>query len=221
MANLANCSRRTVVAGGLSLAVGTRAAGASLPAARRNLAFQVWRNGQRIGTHTVTFQTSGGDLTAAILAQFVVRLGPVPVYHYRHEATEVWRDGAFVSFESRSNSNGKHEQVSAVATPAGVRITDGAGRVSTLAADAAPLTHWNRDALRRPLFNPQTSVAVHASLVQKAGDSFALADGRAVPATRMTLSGSVQVTDWYDADDSWTGLRGRVDDGSYLDYKRA
>ena len=185
----------------------------------RDLAFDVRRNGDRIGSHAIRFHGDEQDFTAAITAQFVVKLGPVPIFHYQHQALETWRGGRFQSLQSRTVSNGRVEQVSAARSDSGVVITVGAKRILA-PVTAHPLTHWNAAALEGPLFNPQTGVALRESVSKAEGQSLPLAGGRMVPATRYVLAGDAEIVDWY-VDGAWTALRGKAPDGSWLDYRRS
>jgi hypothetical protein len=218
-------TRRTT----LALIAGLAASGQALaqtegpvgaPTGRR-LVFAIVRNGQTIGQHTVTFKGDAGDFTVDIDAFLLVKIGPIPVFHFHHQATEHWRDGLFASLHSQSVSNGKHEQVTAARTTSGVTISTGAGRTLMAAPDALPLTHWNQAALSSPLFNPQTGALLKESIARQGGESVQLADGRAIDATRYSLSGEADIIDWYDSKGVWTALRAKVLDGSHVDYRRS
>ena len=186
----------------------------------RSLAFEVWRSGQRLGTHRVAFAGSDQDFVATIDAQMELKLGALTLFRYRHQAAETWRGGRFASLTSRTVSNGKVEQVVAQAGPGGVAITIGGGKRLMASAGAHPLTHWNPAVLQGSLFNPETGKPLRESVVRSDGQSLALADGRRVSATRFTLAGDADIVDWY-ASGVWTALRGRLWDGSYVEYRRA
>jgi hypothetical protein len=88
-------------------------------------------------------------------------------------------------------------------------------------ADATPLTHWNMKGLDGPMFNPQTGKVMTREHVAPLGQRpVTLAGGRVIDARAFALTGDAQITDWYDAGDTWTGLRARVMDGSFVDYRR-
>jgi hypothetical protein len=86
-------------------------------------------------------------------------------------------------------------------------------------ADALPLSHWNSRGLRNPLFNPQTGSILKERVTHQDGDALHLPDGRSIQATKFTLTGETEITDWYDETGDWVALRGRLKDGSYLDYR--
>ena len=187
---------------------------------RRAVAFQIWRNGVQIGTHTVGFATRGGQLVADIRADMRIKLGPVPVFTYRHEATETWDGGRFTSLSSRTTTNGRVETVDARRGTAGLSIERGGGRALSASADCAPLTHWNLEVLQGALFNPQTGALVRCSVARRGAQPVRLADGRSIPATGFALTGDADIVDWYDDVGAWTALQARAQDKSLIEYRR-
>lgn len=195
-------SRRTVLAGGLLLPLLPGLAAA----APRALAFAVFRNGTRIGEHRVSFTGDGATLTAATDAVMTVRLGPVPLFRYHHKAVETRDDGAFATLETSTVTNGKTEHVVAERTGAGVRIDGPSGRV-TLGSDVNPLTHWNPRVLAGPLFNPQTGRIMKVRTTR-------------VSPTHWTIRGEAEIDDLYDGAGAWQSLKGKLEDGSMVEYRR-
>ena len=195
-------ARRTVLAGGLLLPLLPGLAAA----APRSLAFAVFRNGTRIGEHRVSFTGDGAALTAATDAVMTVRLGPVPVFRYHHKAVETRNDSAFVTLETSTVTNGRTEHVVAERIGAGVRIDGPSGRV-TLGADVNPLTHWNPQVLAGPLFNPQTGRMMKVRTTR-------------VSPTHWTIRGEAEIDDLYDATGAWQALKGKLTDGSMVEYRR-
>ncbi|MCR5878902.1 DUF6134 family protein [Phenylobacterium sp. J367] len=183
------------------------------------MAFAAYRNGRRIGEHRLTFEQAGADLTVRIRAEMAVAIGPVTLYRYLHEVEERWRAGRFESLASRTNSGGKRERVSASRTASGVVIRVGEAR-TVAAQDTIPLTHWNTEVQRAPLFNPQTGKLLRLAVRPRSLEPVALADGRTVTARRVSFTGDAQIDNWYDEAGVWTALRGRLDDGSTMEYRR-
>lgn len=192
---------------------------AAPPPARTPLVFEVWRGRSRIGRHTVSFSGGPEDFSIAIEAVMNVGLGPISLFRYHHQALETWRGGVFSELTSRTTTNGRREQLSALNTPAGVAVKTLRGE-RLLPASSLPLTHWNPHALTAPLFNPETGEAMRERVTRQAGQTARLADGRAIPATRYALSGDADLSDWYDAGGAWAALLAKAKDGSMIDYRR-
>ena len=157
---------------------------------------------------------------ATISAKMLVKVGPVPLFHYSHDATETWENGRFAGFTARSVTGGKVETVSAARGADGVRIVRSGGATILAPATALPMTHWNKDALRGTMFNPQTGAILKASIGRVGGDGVKLADGTPVACSGLHMTGDADITDWYDADGVWTALKGKGPDGSTIEYRR-
>ena len=211
-------TRRTLLA-----AVGMMAAAPSplLAAAppNRRLAFAVLRNGQRIGEHRMTFSGDAASPTVSTEVDMTVKLGSVTVYRYRHTAREVWADGRFESLESVTDATAGDRKVSARRTPSGVLIRTGRREV-LVPAGTSPLTHWNPKVLTGRLFNPQEGDLVRITASPKGVRPVVLADGRSVEAQVWALRGEAEIDNWYDRAGVWTGLKGRLKDGSVIEYRR-
>ena len=195
-------SRRALIVAGLILPVLPAAA----LAAPGKLSFAVLRNGAKIGEHLMTFAGDGGDITATTQVAMTVKLGPVPVYRYRHSATERWAAGRFASLETTTDGNGKKQRVSARAGAGGVAIDASAGKLTAPAA-AAPLTHWNPKVFGGPLFNPQDGKLLKVRASKVATNQWA-------------IRGETEIDNVYDEAGQWLSLKGKLEDGSRIEYRR-
>lgn len=71
------------------------------------LLFTVLLDGREIGTHRFAFD----DGVLLSEARFDVRLLGLPVYRYRHRATERWRGECLESLVARTDDNGERSEV--------------------------------------------------------------------------------------------------------------
>jgi len=213
-------ARRGFLAGGAALAAASTSR-VTAPPVQPGLRFEVMRNGNRIGQHTIRFRQEGTALEAEIDVDIAVRVGPIVLYRYALKGREIWRDGAFVSLESEINDDGTRHRVKATRTPENVVVEVSGAPSVIFPPNAIPLTHWNNLCMERPLFNPQDGAAIASSVLTRGEDMVPLADGRSVRATRYSLIGKVALDDWYDMTRHWTALRAPGRDGSTIEYRRA
>lgn len=177
---------------------------AAVPGARR-LAFAVARNGTRVGEHHMSFTGDPASPTVTTEVDMVVKLGPVPVYRYRHHAVERWAAGRFAGLETSTDANGKQQKVSARRIDGGVIIETGKAKIIG-PANAAPFTHWNPEVFGKPLFNPQEGGMLKVSATKKG--------------SIWSIRGEAEIDDTYDSDGVWIALSGKLKDGSRMEYRR-
>src|SRR3954462_5152265 len=77
------------------------------------LSFEVFRNGEPIGKHTVAFQRNGSELSVSTTVDFAVKMMGFTAYRYSHRAQEVWNAGAFQSLAAKTDDNGTKYAVQA------------------------------------------------------------------------------------------------------------
>ena len=193
--------RRELLVGGAGLLI----PGIALAAPSR-LAFQVFRNGTRIGEHRMSFTGDEQNRTVTTDVDMVVKIGPVPVYKYRHNAVERWADGKWSSIEATTNGNGKIQKTSARAMPGYVQITGPKGSVRG-PADAVPLSHWNQASFGKPLFNQQEAKMLKVTCTR-------------IGAGHWQIRGDAEIDDFYDPSGAWLALKGKLEDGSRMEYRR-
>jgi hypothetical protein len=194
--------RRELLTAGAGLLIPTTALAAPPP----RLAFAVYRNGARVGEHVISFSGDDDARTVSTDVNMVVKLGPVPVYKYKHTAIEKWAGGKFVSVDTTTNGNGKVYKASGRAAGGYVALTGPTG-ASRGPADALPLSHWNQASFGRPLFNQQEGKMLKVQCTK-------------VKAGHWQIRGEAEIDDFYDATGNWLALRGKLEDGSKLEYKR-
>lgn len=194
--------RRDLIAGGAGLLLAPGLASA----APSRLAFQVFRNGSRVGEHVMVFSGDEANRVITTDVALTVKVGPVPVYRYKHTAVERWTGGRWTSIETTTNGNGKVYKASGRQMGDHVLITGPKGQVRA-PANAMPLSHWNQAAFSRPLFNQQEGQMLKVQCVR-------------VKPGHWQVRGEAEIDDFYDANGDWLALKGKLEDGSRLEYRR-
>ena len=171
--------------------------------------FSVWYNDKRIGQHQFDVRRTENAMQVRSSAAFEIKILFVPVYHYRHEAEELWRDGCLASLQSNTNDNGERYQLTLRAGARSLHLeqTEPEALTSEIAAEcAATYAYWDLARLQRSeLINSQTGELTPVAL-NAAGEE--TIDG--VPTNRYTLNveGTGSIDLWYrQADDRWLMLR--------------
>ena len=168
--------------------------------------FDVLRKGKPFGSHSVTFgEDSNGRLTARTDVLLKAGLGPITVFKYELDATEVWQNGQLVSLNGEVNDDGKEGQVTA--TRAGNELNvDGTQFDGRVAASIIPSSHWNFAATQATeLLSTEDGEILDVS-VSEQGKEVIVAAGEEVEATRYLLDSDIDVTLWYDEAGRWLKL---------------
>jgi hypothetical protein len=185
-----------------------------------NLAFQLMRHGTAIGTHTLDFKVNDDTLTVQIVVEVLFTLGPIPLVHYTHRNTEVWRGARLASLEAHTDRNGTELYMSAHRVAAGLRV-EGSGTAPYIAPDdALPTTYWNARMLHVPMIGTQDGILVHPRVTEKPIEPVRLASGAETAARCYSLSGDLDLDLWYDPESHWMSMRFTVADGSVISYER-
>jgi hypothetical protein len=201
------------------LAVPARAAIAAphIPG-RGTLAFTVWRNGSRIGTHSVVFSPAGDTLAVRTHAHFSVGIGPLALFTYTYDVTETWAGGVLTAISARTDHNGTPASCTARRT-GGQLVVDGSksGRYTAPAGSIAG-THWNKAELDAPMIDPENGTLMRYSVAPKGQGA---PPGGGTPASHYALTGFATLDLWYDDSGTWAGLRALAKDKSVVEYHAA
>ena len=215
-------SRRLVVlsamATGLARTVSAANSPTGIPPGGR-LAFEAFRKGSRIGTHTIDFSRSGDTVTARIDVQFAAGLGPITLYRYTMRGTEQWVGGRFATLETETDDDGTPHRVSVNRTAAGLLVRSLGEPDRMLPAASLPLTHWAVASMSAPLFNPQDGKPMMCQAAPIGTQAVSLLDGRRINAEAFNLTGEISMQEWYDDSQIWVKLQAKAKDGSEIVYR--
>jgi hypothetical protein len=212
--------RRDILMAGAALAAG-RNAQAALPVPRGNgLSFRLMRHGAPNGTHTLTFRGNGDALEVETAVDVLVRFGPIPFVRYSHHSREAWHGDRLVGVSSHTDRNGTKLRMAAAWTDAGLKVEGSGTRPYVAPRNAFASTYWHKATVFGPLIGTQNGELMHPAVSQHPLERVRLASGQEIPARRYALSGDMDVELWYDANDTWAGMRFSAGDGSVISYER-
>jgi hypothetical protein len=166
--------------------------------------FAAYRNGQRIGTHTVEFRRDGDRLAVATSIDLAVKFAGFTAYRYSHRSRELWRGDELLTLESTTNDDGKPYSVKASG--------------ETLPPGILPSSHWRlQQTAQSQLLNSQkgTIEPIRATVVGR--ETVRTATGM-VPATRYRYDGGIRMDQWYDDRGRWVKTTFTASDGSLIEY---
>lgn len=181
-----------------------------------DIVFSVLREGTPIGTHRVSFLRSSDTLEVHVDLNLEVKLGFIPLFRYRHNSVEVWRDGRLLSLNAATDDDGEKFVVRGAATPGGF-IVDGSMGTFVAPAEVYPTSYWSEHMIARTTLLDTQRGRLIAVSVAPVLDLSAVTDLR--EERRYRLSGDVAGEVGYSAIGAWRSLR-FLAMGSEISYVR-
>lgn len=166
------------------------------------LDFDVLRKGKDFGRHRVLFDETPDGLQVTVDIDLDVKFGPIQAYKYRHDSTEVWRDGQLVALEAQTNRDGKRFQLEIDAVAEGVRVESNVVD-KLLEGSWLPSSHWNRDVTQRTaMINTETGEAMDFTIEPIGRETIETRFG-SIEADRYRLYDDIVLDLWYDTEGHW------------------
>jgi hypothetical protein len=196
--------------------------------------FAVYRNGENVGRHVLTFEQKGASQVVTIDADLAVRAMGVVAYRYVHHANEVWTGDQLQSMQATTDDNGRRYTVSAQRVGANLKVEHTtSGPVATAAYDGfqapdisreslpagmMPTSQWNfRQVKQSALLNTQYGVPSRVTVAPGARETVRTSKGN-VEATRYSYSGDLRMEQWFDDRGRWVKGIFVAFDGSTIEY---
>ena len=76
-----------------------------------SIEFDIYRNGKNIGKHIFSFKKNNEELSVESEINFVIKKLGVTLYKYHVKGVEIYKDDVLLSFNSKTEQNGKEKYV--------------------------------------------------------------------------------------------------------------
>jgi hypothetical protein len=198
--------------------------------------FAAFRNGERIGTHSLSFQQNGNKRTVTTSIDLSVKALGMVMYRYNHRGQEIWNGNSFESIATQTDDNGTKYSVRAKQEPGGVSVVrdggtapkaagndagfqQGAAKQLTMPPSTLPTTHWNLSQVKQSaMLNSQSGDLAKVQITPRGRETIKTASGASLQATRYSYSGDVQMDQWFDDRGRWVKGAFKAPDGSTIEY---
>lgn len=171
--------------------------------------FEVLRNGEPFGAHTIVVTGDGESLTARTEIRLRVAAGPLTFFRYEQDCTESWRGGALASLECSTLKEGRRTRVRATRDATGL-IVDGAEGPVRFAAGAMPSSWWIQAPLQTDhLISTETGARLPVRIERLGRETIQTGSGP-IAADRVRVHGTLTVDLWYDEAGRWVGCAFRA-----------
>lgn len=180
--------------------------------------FDVLRNGDPVGSHTVRFARAGETVTTATRFEVAIDVLFFTAYRYVYASEATWRDGCLVGLTAAVDDNGKESVVRVGRSGESLTVSGPRGVVE---ADrhALPTEHWAYAVVGQDgVINTITGRVNRVDIAPVASETVKTADGRSISARRYAYQGELDNEVWYDAEGRWVKMRFPAKDGSTIEY---
>lgn len=196
-------------------------ASAAIPESNE-LRFQILRNGNPFGVHTVNFsETSEGYTKVDIHIKMSVGAGPITLFNYEHFNTEIWDGNRLVSLSSETDDNGDDYFVNAKWKDGQFDIQS-SSRNQKLDKPVFSSSYWHPTFVRQPqLLNSQKGNLDTIEIIDRVQENLTINKINYLT-NRYTLrvNDEKEIKIWYDdATKEWMSLDFTIR-GQNITYKR-
>lgn len=169
-----------------------------MPEAGDKIAFRVLRNGNKFGTHTISFSGDAEtEMTVRSQVSLKAGLGPITVFKYALDTTETWRDGILVGLQGSGNNDGKKMQVSA-SSDVEMLAVEGTEFSGEVPLGIVPSSHWNIAQVQGDQMVSTEDGEIIAVKSQKVGRESVKIGEQIIEADRYLLDAAIDLDLWYD-----------------------
>jgi Domain of unknown function (DUF6134) len=176
-------------------------AAADIPpaATKTHQSYDIIRQGDTIGTNTVDVERRGDTTLVKISTKILVKVMFIEAYRFDHDATETWKTGQLVAFNSQTNDNGTKHNVTVTSGTDKLDLNVD-GKHSDAPLTLRPASLWNKafDA-QKELFDPANGKRL-AIQTKDLGDENITVNGAARQARHYKISGELDRDVWFDGD---------------------
>lgn len=186
----------------------------------KEIHFQILRNGNSFGTHSMEFsENDKGQTVVNIDIRMDYYLGPINLFDYEHVNREIWSGNKILSVNSETYDNGEKYSVKAKWYEDYVDIQT-QREVFDASAKIYSTSYWNKEMLKADqLLNTQKG-NIEDVQITSLGVEDIISEGQNIKAQAYQIDANVPIKVWYAVDtQEWVKLRFTIR-GSELEYVR-
>lgn len=180
--------------------------------------FAILRNGEQIGTNSISLRREGSDTVVEISTSIAVKIAFITLYRFDQTETERWADGRLISMHSTTNDDGTTHRVSADLKGKELSITAD-GKTRRTPSSLMPSSLWNPELARQTAALSTVDGSLMRIAVADRGDEDLSVSGHRVAARHYSLRGVYPEDVWYDERGDLVRVELRAADGSTILYQ--
>ncbi len=180
--------------------------------------FDVYRKGDRVGQHHITFSHDGGAVVAETRFDVKIKILTLTVYEYLYTSQERWKNGQLMSLKARTDDGGDITEINVSRTGYALAVDNGS-KSEIVNAQTYPTTHWNAGVLGSTKVINTITGSINNVRIENKGTATVVTGGAERQATHYVYQGDLQTEVWYDAAGRWVKMRFPGTDGTMIEYR--
>ncbi|MBK8158021.1 MAG: hypothetical protein IPK59_04295 [Rhodospirillaceae bacterium] len=182
------------------------------------VAYDILRNGEKVGDHQITFSRQGEALIAETSASIEIPFLFLTGYRFDYQSTSVWEDNLLTRLTARTDDDGELSEVSVTRDDQDMSVTGPTGTLE-LERPLLPTEHWSQSFVQDQQVLNTITGHVNNITTTTIGSAFVPAANGIIRANRYRLDGDIRLETWYDPAGRWLGMRFAGEDGSTIEYR--
>lgn len=210
---------RSLVLTALAVLCLSSAGATATPSVAGRTEFNVTRNGQPFGSHTIVVTGSGDSLRAQSTVSLRANMGPVTMFRLEQTCAETWHDGVLLGLRCNTFKDGRRTRVEAQRDGDRLRVT-GADGENWFPLGVFPTSWWTAPpANATQLIDTETGESMEVRVTRMGRESIEVG-GQTIQADRIRVQGSLTGDLWYDTQGRWVACRFTAR-GQRIEYRLA
>ena len=194
----------------------TAEAATAKPAVQTQI-YDIFRNGDPVGTHEVRKESADDTTKVRIVSNIALQFLGFTVYRLEYASEEVWDKRGLKRLAVWVDNNGKKSDFDGMRDEQAFKWNAGERKLRHV-LPVYPTNHWNDDVLsQHRVLNTLTGDLDDVNIT-KLGREILRLPNATVAATRYRYEGELELDSWYDDRGAWVGMRFQGDDGSTIEY---
>ena len=179
--------------------------------------FDVFRKGDKVGSHIVKFSRDNGSTIARISFNIEIDFLFLTAYQFKYLSEAKWVKGQLDYLKVSVDDDGEEFELIANRKDQMINVI-GTNETFSTPIPIYPTNHWNSGVLNETLvLNTLTGLLNKVSIVAQDNENIPTEKG-IIKAMRYTYSGDLNNEVWYDDEGRWVKLRFKASDGSIIEY---
>jgi len=183
-----------------------------------DVVFDVYRKGNRVGQHHITFRRDGDAVVAETRFDVKIKVLALTVYEYLYTSSERWKNGQLISLEARTDDGGDISEINVSRNGYALSVNNGA-QSEIVNAQTYPTTHWNAGVLGSTKVINTITGRINNVRIENKGTSTVVTGTAERQATHYMYQGDLKTEVWYDAAGRWVKMRFPGTDGTMIEYR--